>query len=180
MPVCCIILAACQTGTSNRDSFVFIEEPSGPQLYGRAYKRPKSPVSRPRFLAGVSISSPKFMNDVAKYYKFNNTKAFKGMMVEAEAGSTPSQYYVGYAYENGLGIGIDYKKAFYWYYQSAFKGNTPAQAKLGNMYENGIGTSVNLRAALKWYKHAADYGDAQAKLSYIRLLLELDGKFLKI
>ncbi|RGB36619.1 hypothetical protein C1646_696891, partial [Rhizophagus diaphanus] len=44
-----------------------------------------------------------------------------------------------FCYENGIGIDIDYKKAFELYQKSADLRNGSAQYRLAMMYENGEG-----------------------------------------
>jgi len=60
--------------------------------------------------------------------------AFRKFAPLAERGNVKAQYYIGYMYLKGEGIGTDYNKAFKWLSKAAAKGNSKALFHLGFMY----------------------------------------------
>lgn len=68
-------------------------------------------------------------------------------------------YYIGYMYEEGLGITKDDQQAFIWYKKAAEKGNIKAQVRLAKVYEDGRGTNIDLHKAFIWNKIAAGLGN---------------------
>ncbi|PKC09447.1 HCP-like protein [Rhizophagus irregularis] len=67
----------------------------------------------------------------------NEINAFKYFEKSAKQEHSEAQNYLGYYYENGIGIQKDLKKAFYWYQKSAENGNKFAQYNLISYYLNG-------------------------------------------
>lgn len=59
-------------------------------------------------------------------------------------------------YEQGLGDGIDYSKAVYWYQKAAEHNYPSAMIHLGHMYENGKGVSKDQKRAEYWYQRAKE------------------------
>ncbi|MFA5687735.1 MAG: tetratricopeptide repeat protein [Kiritimatiellales bacterium] len=94
---------------------------------------------------------------------------FEEHLEEAKKGNSYSQWWTGYAYENGLGVEKNYKEAFLWYRQAAESGkNHPAVRmfydRLGVCYEEGIGVPQSLKEAAKWYTLSAEKGSTAAQL----------------
>ena len=87
----------------------------------------------------------------------------------ANKGDPEAQTYMGYLYENGLGVPQDYAEAADWYRAAAEQGNAFAQGNLGYLYENGLGVPQNYGAAAQWYQRGADqgYDYAQGSLGYL-------------
>ncbi len=87
----------------------------------------------------------------------------------AQKGDPEAQSYIGYLYENGLGVTPDYAEAATWYRRAAESGNAFAQGNLGFMYENGFGVPQDYRLAAEWYQRGADqdYAYAQGSLGYL-------------
>lgn len=69
---------------------------------------------------------------------------------------------IGEAYYNGIGMPVDYKKAFSYYSKAARLGNANALSRLGNCYEYGYGTKKNPVEALNCYEDAAAKGEIRA------------------
>jgi len=94
--------------------------------------------------------------------------AFKWFERCAEGNDNGDGYcscFVGYAYNNGKGVGEDHKKAFDWYLISAKKGDVDSARNLASLYENGRGTKVNKSEAFKWMKFAAKNGSKAASIN---------------
>jgi uncharacterized protein len=68
----------------------------------------------------------------------------------AENGDATAQNYVGFMYDNGEGVPVDYKQAAEWYSKAAEQGNAIAQHNLAMMYGNGLGVQQDWVQALMW------------------------------
>ncbi|MGA2561643.1 MAG: tetratricopeptide repeat protein [Terracidiphilus sp.] len=97
--------------------------------------------------------------------------ANKGMdrelLVRANAGDATSQYLVGFAYQNGVGVPKDLAQAAKWFLKAADGGNPRSMEILGTLYEGGLGgLPKDDVQAVSWYRKAAEAGRA---LSMARL-----------
>ncbi|UZO01949.1 uncharacterized protein OCT59_020455 [Rhizophagus irregularis] len=86
-----------------------------------------------------------------------------GKMSVAEKEHSGAQNKLGLFYENGIDIGKDEIKAFYWYQKAAENENKYAQYNLGLCYENGIGIEKDEHKAFYWYQKAAENGNEYAQ-----------------
>lgn len=77
----------------------------------------------------------------------------------ADTGHPKAQSYMGYMYENGLGVAIDLTEAARWYRQAATQGDVYSQTRLGYLYEKGLGVARDDALAVQWYSKAAAAGD---------------------
>ncbi|MDO5297104.1 MAG: tetratricopeptide repeat protein [bacterium] len=85
----------------------------------------------------------------------------------AQHGDIICQYLMGTYYEQGIGISVDYKKAFSYYKLAAQAGENRAKFRLGCLYVKGQGVGQDRQAAVKWIKQAANAGNGEA-LAWIR------------
>ena len=69
---------------------------------------------------------------------------------------------LGYQYEHGLGVLVNYPEAVKWYHLAADAGNNDGRCALGWMYEHGEGKQ-DYQEAIKWYRLAADAGDNRGR-----------------
>ena len=76
---------------------------------------------------------------------------------------------VGDGYYYGLGVPMDYKKAFRWYLRAAKTGNAAGMFCVGHCYHFGYGVVDDHKQAKKWYTKAANGGniDANFNLAYL-------------
>ena len=81
----------------------------------------------------------------------------------AKEGDALAQVYIGFMYEEGLGVSRDYSQAIQWYRKSAEQGNADAQYGLGGMFLHGLGVQKDEAEAMRWYQMAAEQGDADAQ-----------------
>ena len=72
---------------------------------------------------------------------------FDELQTLANHGDAEAQYNLGYCYECGLGVEIDYEKAVFWYKKAAELGNPIAQTNLGGCYEHGRGVPQDFEKA---------------------------------
>ena len=112
---------------------------------------------------GVSQDNAKAVEWFRKSAEQGNARAVEWYRKSAEQGNDYAQYYLGYMYENGLGVSQDNAKAMEWFRKSAEQGYTDAQYQLGYMYHNGIGVSKDHTKAAEWYSKAAKGGDVRAR-----------------
>ena len=61
----------------------------------------------------------------------------------AEQGHVGAQSKLGFIYQHGQGVDVDYKKAIEWYEKAAKQGQPEAQFNLAGMYAQGRGVDVN-------------------------------------
>ncbi|EXX73868.1 hypothetical protein RirG_056420 [Rhizophagus irregularis DAOM 197198w] len=116
---------------------------------------------------------------------------FESFQKAADLGNSYGINHLGYCYENGIGIDIDYQKAFKLYqkvadlgnpfginnlgycYKNGFAfelyqkaadlGNSLAQYNLATMYEYEEGIIKNIDKAIYWYKKSAEQGVQEAQ-----------------
>ena len=115
------------------------------------------------FLISPNIAfSNSFKNglDAAKSGDFET--AIEIFLPLAETSDAPSQEMLGLFFEQGLGVQIDYTKAFKWTQLAAQQGLPDAQNRLGGLYLRGLGVQENRREAMEWYKLASDQGNLAA------------------
>ena len=115
----------------------------------------------------MTLSSPVEAQDLAKGLAAAQAGDYATALQEwtplAEQGNVTAQYYLGFMYDNGLGVIQDYKEAAKWYKLSAEQGTAEAQYNLGVMYSNGEGVIQDYEEAVKWYKLSAEQGVAEAQ-----------------
>lgn len=82
----------------------------------------------------------------------------------AAAGDVEAAFLMGTAYDEGLGVGIDYPEALRWYRRAAASGHVLAAHNVGNVYRDGRGVPVDHAAAARWWLRAARAGDVIPQL----------------
>lgn len=90
-------------------------------------------------------------------------RALPTILRTAQAEQAWAQADLGTAYELGVGVILDPKRAAAWYLKSANQGYAGAQANLGVLYGNGNGVKYDRQSALYWLKRAAAQGDKAAQ-----------------
>lgn len=73
----------------------------------------------------------------------------------ANLGLDAAQNFLGYCYQQGLGISKDFEKALYWLSLAVENGNIKALNSLGYMYSRGLGVDKDPTQAYQFYKTAA-------------------------
>jgi TPR repeat protein len=68
----------------------------------------------------------------------------------AERGSAAAQSYLGYMFETGRGVPLNYTEAAMWYRRAAEQGDGLAQYSLGLLYDRGQGVPQDIVEASKW------------------------------
>jgi len=82
----------------------------------------------------------------------------------AAAGDVEAIFLMGTAYDEGLGVDVDYAEAVRWYRRSAAENHVLGAHNLGNTYRDGRGVDIDHATAVKWWLRAARAGDATTQL----------------
>jgi TPR repeat protein len=76
----------------------------------------------------------------------------------ASEGNSSAQYFLGLAYDDGLGVERSAESAIRWYEKAAGAGESSAMVNLGVMYSDGRGVIKSRAKAIAWFKQAAMQG----------------------
>ncbi len=74
-----------------------------------------------------------------------------------------AQFLLGYLYEHGKGLPLDYSKAADNYRRAAVQGYPPAENNLGSLYHYGKGLPQDKALAFHWYQASALHGNPAAQ-----------------
>jgi TPR repeat protein len=89
----------------------------------------------------------------------NYDEALRWLRRAAAHGSVAAMNNLGVAYDNGMGVKIDFKEAADWYRQAAERGDALGEANLGQLYFDGRGVAYDPVQAYKWFKLSAAQGN---------------------
>lgn len=95
--------------------------------------------------------------------------AYREWLPLAQAGNQVAQYNLGFMYEHGNGVPINYAVALKWYEEAAKTGHRGAEFRIGVMYEEGKGVGKDTRLARQWYESAASKGNQLAMSALERM-----------
>ena len=101
------------------------------------------------------IQTPQYRTNYLNY-----PEALKWLRKAAAQGSAGAMNNLGVAYENGIGVKLDFKEAARWYRAAAELGDDLGQANLGQLYFDGRGVKLDLVQAYKWFKLSAGKGNS--------------------
>jgi len=76
----------------------------------------------------------------------------------AEAGDATAQCELGYAYEKGKGVPVDYAAALHWYRKAAEQNLPMGLNNVGAIYSAGLGVPKDEAEAIKWFRKSAERG----------------------
>lgn len=88
---------------------------------------------------------------------------FEWLSRRAEEGDALSQFALGTAWQEGIGVPADSARAAAWFTKAAMQGDAESQASLGWMHANGEGVPRDDAKALDWFRKAAEQGEATAQ-----------------
>jgi TPR repeat protein len=91
--------------------------------------------------------------------------ALKWFEKAADKGDFAAINWVGWIYENGLGLPTDNAQAVSWFHKAADKGFAPSETNLAWCYQNGLGVSVDVAQAVDLYQKAAAQGNDSAEIN---------------
>ena len=119
--------------------------------------------ARPPPAPVAAVTADALSQGKAAFDRKDYVEAMRWDRQAADQGNAMAQTYVGYLYENGLGVPQDYAAALSWYRKAADQGHAPAQKNVGNLYEQGTGATRDYAEAMRWFRLAADQGNAGAQ-----------------
>jgi len=101
--------------------------------------------------------------------KGDHKTAAREWQESAEKGDVNSQMALGFLYQKGLGVELDYSKAVAWWERASKQGNIEAMRLVARAYlQSGPGVKQNVEKGLTWYRKAAEGNDMQAQLDLAR------------
>ena len=103
------------------------------------------------------------------YESHDYVRAAPLLLVEAERGRPIAQTYIGYMYQNGLGVPRDYVVAASWLNKAAQHGEPTAQFLLGLLFDKGYGVPQDWVQAEVWLNLAASQASAKQRDYWARV-----------
>lgn len=85
------------------------------------------------------------------------------LLAEADRGSATAQTYIGYMYQNGLGVPRNYEVAAGWHNEAARQGTPTAQFLLGLLFDKGYGVPQDWVQAEMWLNLAASQASGRQR-----------------
>ncbi len=104
-----------------------------------------------------------------EYQSRNYVRAAPLLLVEAERGVPIAQTYLGYMYQNGLGVPRNYTVAATWLNQAAQQGEPTAQFLLGLLFDKGYGVPQDWVQAEVWLNLAASQASGREQEYWARV-----------
>jgi TPR repeat protein len=90
-------------------------------------------------------------------------KDLDAFLLRAKAGDSYAQWRLGFIYEQGLGVPVDYVESARWWRMAADQGHAGAQFSIGYCYGRGEGVPRDPVEAAKWFRKSAIQGNAAAQ-----------------
>jgi TPR repeat protein len=81
---------------------------------------------------------------------------------------------IGYNFQNGVGVAVDYAQAWSWLYKAAALGSANAENQLGWMYQHGQGVTQDNARAVAWYRLANNQGNTEGRNNLRDLCADLE------
>ena len=103
------------------------------------------------------------------YARHDYVQAAPLLLAEAERGSPVAQTYIGYMYQNGLGVPRNYAVAAGWLDQAAEQGAPTAQFLLGLLFDKGYGVPQDWVQAEVWLNLAASQANGGQRDYWARI-----------
>jgi TPR repeat protein len=118
----------------------------------------------PKHAPYVTEISPDYNSGVKAYDAKDYQLALMWLTPLADKGHAKARYYVGWMYQNGLGVAKDHSKAADLYRLAAEQNDSSSQAELGYLYQMGLGVAPDDNLAVQWYAKSAEAGDRQGQM----------------
>ncbi len=123
------------------------------------------------FVGSMTAHAADFHAGFKAYQRGDYATAIQIFRQLADQGNARAQTYLGFMYDNGLGVTQNYEAALRWFRKAAEQGDTWAQYKLGLLHQYGRGVPQDFVQAHMWFNLAAEQGEKKAK-KYRDLLAE--------
>ena len=114
-------------------------------------------------LLGLSTNAADYARGMNAALNGDYLTAYKEWKPLAEKNEATPQFQLGWLYEKGLGVNLNYDMAAHWYLRAAEQGYAYAQTALGRMYTDGRGINRDVIRAYMWFSIAAGLWDPDAK-----------------
>ena len=101
------------------------------------------------------VHAQSFRQGVAAFQRQDYVTASRIFIPLAERGNAPAQTYLGFLFETGRGVPMNYSEAAMWYRRAAEQGDGRAQYSLGLLYDRGQGVPQDIVEASKWLNLSA-------------------------
>lgn len=99
---------------------------------------------------GIPAHAQSLRQGVSAFNRQSYVTASRIFIPLAERGSAAAQSYLGYMFETGRGVPLNYTEAAMWYRRAAEQGDGLAQYSLGLLYDRGQGVPQDIVEASKW------------------------------
>jgi len=99
----------------------------------------------------------------------------KWLRASAAQNKPEAQFYLGYLYEKGKFVPLDYALAFQNYRAAALMHYGPAENNLASLYQHGQGVPRNSAQAFQWYLASAQDGDPTGQINLATLYYRGEG-----
>ena len=116
------------------------------------------------FLTDSSTNAADYARGMHAVLNGDYLTAYKEWKPLADKNEATPQFQLGWLYEKGLGVNLNYDMAAHWYLRAAEQGYAYAQTALGRLYMDGRGINRNVIRAYMWFSIAAGLWDPDAKL----------------
>ena len=100
------------------------------------------------------IVTPQMIQEALRVF----SRESRVIRIEAESGNIRQQHNLAVLYTLGLGVPIDFQRAFMWFNKAANEGLPEAQFNVGIALQNGMGTQKDLVTSYKFYILASAQG----------------------
>jgi uncharacterized protein len=130
-------------------------------------------------LMGLAGCGDHYKEGVQAYKDKKFELAMQALQPLADEGKAEAQLFVGFMYDNGEGVAVDYPQAVAWYGKAAEQGEPTAQYNLAMMYGNGLGVKKDGVQTLKWLTLAALGGNAEAAAAVSKVSSSLSPEHVK-
>ena len=125
------------------------------------------------FISSLLVAN-NFSDAVNKLDIGSEKEAFISLSTLAKSGNVDSQTLLGEMYLDGIGVEVDFEKAFFWLSKAATS-DVEAQYLLGFMYENGLHVKSDNLKALSFYESSAQNGGLLAQFNVAMMYKEGKG-----
>ena len=95
-------------------------------------------------------------------HKKRYREAFELYQRAANEGNCEAMNCIGWMYQQGQGVSVDYQKAMEWYQKGSKAGSTAATTNIGWMYQHGEEVKKDYQTAMEWYNKAVTAGSIEA------------------
>jgi TPR repeat protein len=150
--ICCSLLAVYPASSAPLRQPVTTPASVIPELASRADSGdPSARLQLKEFLVSADPASPGY------------DQALSWLQSSASQNKPDAQFVLGYLYEHGKSLPLDFSKAAENYCRAALQGYSPAETNLGALYRRGDGVPRDPAISFHWYQLAAQHGNRVAQ-----------------